>query len=1378
MKVIFWNIRGIANTPSRLALKRLILLNNPDFIFIAEPWINYDSFPQTWFSRLGFKLFACNSRQNNHPNLWCLCTFNLNPDIVASTSQHVSLTYTSNSNTFGISAVYASTSYLQRKILWNDLINCHNLLSIPWCTLGDFNAIIGAHEHRGATPPAPISMNDFLNWSNNDNFIHLPTRGVHFTWANERHGRRYTERRLDRALCNNQMLDICSSISVSTLTKQRSDHYPILLDMQMNEDHHPHQFKFFKMWTLHADCRNVVEACWNVRQVGCAMFVLSQKLKSLKSALKSWNKDVFGNVHELVRDAEAQLHLIQNQIDTSGHSDTLLEQQKIAQLNLDNALAKEECFWKEKANVKWHVEGDRNTSFFHRTAKIKAKTNKITFMKDGDQILTEPELINNHITNHFTNLFCVSSVLQDTNLVDEVIPALVTEPVNNMLTLIPSMEETYNAVFNLNKEGAPGPDGFGAIFFQTYWDIVKMDVHNAVKEFFITSWMMPNYNANNLILIPKSSNADTVSQYRPIALANFKYKIVSKILADRLASIMPSIISPEQKGFIQGRQIKDCICLASEVINQLDKKTYGGNLAFKIDMAKAFDTLEWPYLLKVLHAFGFNNTFCNWIKVILESATLSISINGSQNGYFNCKRGVRQGDPLSPLLFCIAEDVLSRAITHLVEKGKVSLISSSRHHNFPSHVLYADDVMVFCKGNIASVNALKDLFWTYATASGQHINPAKSTIYAGSISQGRLNYLVNYLGFQAGELPFNYLGVPLFRGKPKKSHLQGIADKIKIKLASWKAVLLSMAGRVLLVKSVIQAMLVHSMSVYSWPIALLKDIDKWCRNFIWSGDIDKRKMVTVAWKKLCKPMDEGGMGLRSTISLNEASNLKLGWDMLNSMEPWATALRGRVFRNRKPIAYHIHSSLWCSIKSEFSQIIENSSWLLGNGKKINFWSDSWCGSTIGERLSIPNHILSHLSARVNDLIIGHQWFIPPTLQELFPQLYLILDQISIPIVPLEDELVWKSTSAGSLSLKEAYLYKVQVGQKIHWAKIIWSPDIPPSKSMMVWRLMHDRLPTDEKMMERGSNMVSMCTNCKTYTESSSHLFLHCPFASKLWNWLSSVLNFPINFTVTSDIWNVCDRSWTPQCKLAITACLVNVINCIWYVRNQARFQNKIIDWRIAINIIISSTALSGNNTTKTSAVDMTEFRILKALKINIHPPKAPSIKEVLWQPPIINWLKVNTDGAVTKNPSKAACGGIFRSSEGFTRGCFAQNLSTDSAFVAEILGAILAIEIAQSKNWNHVWLETDSKLLTLAFKNHKMIPWNLRNRWINCIEATKQMNFMVSHIYREGNVCADALANIGLNIIGFAWWQEAPSNIRKEVVNNMLGMPNYRYTTF
>jgi len=164
--------------------------------------------------------------------------------------------------------------------------------------------------------------------------------------------------------------------------------------------------------------------------------------------------------------------------------------------------------------------------------------------------------------------------------------------------MLPSREEIHNAVFAMNKDSAPGPDGFGAFFFQTYWSIIKEDVCNVVLEFFTNNWIMPSFNSNTVVLIPKVPNADSISQYRPIALANFKFKILSKILAGRLAQVLPKIISKEQRGFIKGRQIKNCICLTSEAINMLHNRSFGGNLAIKIDIAKAFDTIDWNFLQK------------------------------------------------------------------------------------------------------------------------------------------------------------------------------------------------------------------------------------------------------------------------------------------------------------------------------------------------------------------------------------------------------------------------------------------------------------------------------------------------------------------------------------------------------------------------------------------------------------------------------------------------------------------------------------------------------------------------------------------------------------------------------------------------------------
>jgi hypothetical protein len=115
--------------------------------------------------------------------------------------------------------------------------------------------------------------------------------------------------------------------------------------------------------------------------------------------------------------------------------------------------------------------------------------------------------------------------------VTKAIPSLITDRINTMLTRLPTHEEIKNAVFSLNKDSSPGPDGFGAIFFQTFWNIIKLDVINAVMQFFTSGWIMPNFNANTLVLIPKTDHADNVSDYRPIAIANFKFKLISKIIA-------------------------------------------------------------------------------------------------------------------------------------------------------------------------------------------------------------------------------------------------------------------------------------------------------------------------------------------------------------------------------------------------------------------------------------------------------------------------------------------------------------------------------------------------------------------------------------------------------------------------------------------------------------------------------------------------------------------------------------------------------------------------------------------------------------------------------------------------------------------------------
>lgn len=152
-------------------------------------------------------------------------------------------------------------------------------------------------------------------------------------------------------------------------------------------------------------------------------------------------------------------------------------------------------------------------------------------------------------------------------------------------------------------------------------------------------------------------------------------------------------------------------------------------------------------------------------------------------------------------------------------------MTSPRDHATPSHILYADDIMVFCRGTKSNLRNLMLLLKDYGQASGQLLSLEKCRFYAGSMSSRRVTELSSFRGFPSGSLPFTYLGVPFFKGKPKLVYLQPIFDKIKCKLSNWKGSHLSIMGRVQLVQSVIQGMLAYSFHIYVWPVALLKQLD-------------------------------------------------------------------------------------------------------------------------------------------------------------------------------------------------------------------------------------------------------------------------------------------------------------------------------------------------------------------------------------------------------------------------------------------------------------------------------------------------------------------------------------------------------------------------
>jgi hypothetical protein len=192
----------------------------------------------------------------------------------------------------------------------------------------------------------------------------------------------------------------------------------------------------------------------------------------------------------------------------------------------------------------------------------------------------------------------------------------ISSEANNSLCAIPSEQEIFFVLNSMGSTKAPGPDGFTALFYKKYWHIVKEVVLACIWDFFGNNRLLQDHNHTFIALIPKQLGASTVHQFRPISLCNIIYKIISKILANRFKAHLHLFISPYQSAFVLSRSIQDNTIMAHELFNVINsKKGRGGLMAIKIDMEKAFDRMEWNFLLSILSKLGFHPTWVNWVRI-------------------------------------------------------------------------------------------------------------------------------------------------------------------------------------------------------------------------------------------------------------------------------------------------------------------------------------------------------------------------------------------------------------------------------------------------------------------------------------------------------------------------------------------------------------------------------------------------------------------------------------------------------------------------------------------------------------------------------------------------------------------------------------------
>lgn len=304
--------------------------------------------------------------------------------------------------------------------------------------------------------------------------------------------------------------------------------------------------------------------------------------------------------------------------------------------DLDTTLAQEEIFWKQKSWVAWLKEGERNTCFFHVSTLIRRRRNKVLKLKMADGTWCEqPDALKRMVSDFYQTLY-TSEPTASCKSADWHFPQL-SHADRRWLNRSVSTTEIHDAIKHMGPFKAPGPDGFPPCFFQRYWHIIGERISHELQRMFATGRIPSNLNTSIICLLPKGENPESLSQFRPISLCNVLLKVITKVTGRY------------QSSFIAGRSTTDNIIAAQEMVHSLCKrKGEEGAFILKVDLEKAYDRVEWPFLEEVLKITGFNSTLVHLILQCTTSVSMSVSWNGDLLEPFQPTRGLRQGDPLSP----------------------------------------------------------------------------------------------------------------------------------------------------------------------------------------------------------------------------------------------------------------------------------------------------------------------------------------------------------------------------------------------------------------------------------------------------------------------------------------------------------------------------------------------------------------------------------------------------------------------------------------------------------------------------------------------------------------------------------------------------------
>lgn len=364
--------------------------------------------------------------------------------------------------------------------------------------------------------------------------------------------------------------------------------------------------------------------------------------------------------------------------------------------------------------------------------------------------------------DYYGGLFTTSHP-KNVDLFTTLFPLVVSTEMNDEFISEIKEEEVYKALKQMHPMKESGPDGFLPIFYQCYWQVVGKDVTSAVRHFMNSDALMRQVNGTYITLIPKVQTMEHITQLRPISLCNAIYKLWSKVLANRLKPLLQKVIAPTQSAFVPRRQISDNSLLAFEISHYL-KRLYGGGSgygALKLDMVKAYDRVEWGFIEEVMRSMGFHGTWIKWVMGCVTTVSYSFLLNGEPRGHLIPSRGLRQGDSISPYLYLLYAEGLSRMLTYTEHKRFISGISIAPNAPSINHLYFADDSFIFIRASEEECIKLKNILRLYEEASGQQVSYQKSSIsFSKNVGMEVQEELANLFGVERVDKHDKYLGLP------------------------------------------------------------------------------------------------------------------------------------------------------------------------------------------------------------------------------------------------------------------------------------------------------------------------------------------------------------------------------------------------------------------------------------------------------------------------------------------------------------------------------------------------------------------------------------------------------------------------------------------